>query len=226
MKTALYKLDLGASTIPVRFVRARNARRYILRVLPGNVARVTIPRGGSLDYARQFLRRNTAWLEKQLRHTARDWEHGDQVLLHGTLHTLRILPDPITPVAFLAGFSIALRPGQPVRPQIEQHMASWAAAELIPLTRARAAAHDLEVLRVRIGNQRTRWGSCSTSKTISLNWRLIQAPPHVRDYIILHELMHLREMNHSSRFWAHVARACPDYMEAEKWLRKNSQLLR
>ena len=94
MKTALYKLDLGASTVPVRFVRTPNARRYILRLLPENVARVTIPRGGSLEYAREFLRRNTAWLEKQLRHSAADWQHGTSILLHGTPHPLRILPDP------------------------------------------------------------------------------------------------------------------------------------
>ena len=226
MKTALYKLDVGASSIPVRFVRARNARRYILRLLPDNIARVTIPHGGSLEYAREFLRRNSSWLEKQLRQAVTDWQHGTQVLIHGTPHTLRILADPSTPLAFLGGSSIVLRPGQPIRPQIEQHLATLAAAELVPLTLTRAREHQLEVLRVRIGNQRTRWGSCSTSKTISLNWRLIQAPPHVREYIIIHELMHLREMNHSPRFWAHVAHACPNYLQAESWLRKNSHLLR
>ena len=61
--------------------------------------------------------------------------------------------------------------------------------------------------------------------SISLNWRLVQVPESVRDYIILHELMHLREMNHSPRYWAHVAAVCPDYMESEAWLRARSGLL-
>ena len=74
-------------------------------------------------------------------------------------------------------------------------------------------------------SQRSRWGSCSAKRTISLNWRLIQAPPFVRGYIILHELMHLREMNHSDRFWAAVAEVCPDWREAERWIKRNGALV-
>ena len=68
--------------------------------------------------------------------------------------------------------------------------------------------------------------SCSRRGTISLNWRLIQTPESVRDYIIIHELMHLWEMNHSARFWTRVADACPTYLDSELWLRKNARLLR
>jgi len=77
-----------------------------------------------------------------------------------------------------------------------------------------------------VRNQRSRWGSCSHRGSISLNWRLIQAPPFVRDYILLHELMHLREMNHSPRFWSEVESVCPYYQVAERWLKAHSRLLR
>jgi len=76
------------------------------------------------------------------------------------------------------------------------------------------------VKRVTVRGQRTRWGSCSRRGTISLNWRLIQTPEDVRDYIILHELAHLRQMNHSDRFWREVERLCPDYRSAERWLKQ------
>jgi predicted metal-dependent hydrolase len=59
-----------------------------------------------------------------------------------------------------------------------------------------------------------------------LNWRLIQTPPFVRDYIFLHELMHLRQMNHSARFWREVESVCPGYAAAEKWVQQNSALLK
>ena len=72
-----------------------------------------------------------------------------------------------------------------------------------------------------VRNQRSRWGSCSRRGTISLNWRLVQTPDLVRDYIIHHELMHLREMNHSARFWARVEEVCPGWREAERWLKRN-----
>jgi len=88
-----------------------------------------------------------------------------------------------------------------------------------------AALHNLPVRRVTVRNQRSRWGSCSRRGTISLNWRLVQAPDFVRDYIVLHELAHLKEMNHSRRYWGEVARLCPDFPAAECWLKQHSILL-
>jgi len=101
-----------------------------------------------------------------------------------------------------------------------------AARELPVRTLELAAWHNFTVRRVTVRNQRSRWGSCSRRGTISLNWRLIQAPPFVRDYIVLHELAHLKEMNHSRRFWREVARLCPDFADAERWLKQHSGLLR
>jgi hypothetical protein len=77
-----------------------------------------------------------------------------------------------------------------------------------------------------VRSQKSRWGSCSRRGTISLNWRLIQTPAFVSDYICLHELMHLRQMNHSPRFWREMERVCPDYRMAERWLKEHSGLLR
>lgn len=88
-----------------------------------------------------------------------------------------------------------------------------------------AAQHGERVDRVVVRNQRSRWGSCSTRRTISLNWRLVLMPPDVRDYVILHELMHLRHPNHSRAFWREVATVCPTWREAERWLRNNGQKL-
>ena len=89
-----------------------------------------------------------------------------------------------------------------------------------------AALHNVSVHRITVRNQRSRWGSCSRQGTISLNWRLIQAPDHVQEYIILHELMHRREPNHSQRYWQQVAAVCPDYAQAESWLKQHRGLMR
>ena len=83
----------------------------------------------------------------------------------------------------------------------------------------------MDVKHVTVRNQRSRWGSCSGTGTISLNWRLVQTPDSVRDYIIYHELAHLREMNHSDRFWARVAETCPGWREAERWLKRHGSLV-
>src|SRR5207237_3978470 len=98
-----------------------------------------------------------------------------------------------------------------------------AASELIRRTRELAAQTSSEISRITIRGQRTRWGSCSRRRAISLNWRLIQTPAFVVDYIILHELMHLRQMNHSKRFWDEVEKVCPGWREAENWIRKHGR---
>jgi predicted metal-dependent hydrolase len=97
--------------------------------------------------------------------------------------------------------------------------------ELPEALRQLADAHGLTVSRVSVRNQRSRWGSCSPSGHICLNWRLLLMPEPVREYVLIHELMHLRRLDHSRVFWKLVAAACPAYEESRKWLRANGQFL-
>jgi predicted metal-dependent hydrolase len=94
-------------------------------------------------------------------------------------------------------------------------------AQLVAL----AEQHQISVGRISIRNQRTRWGACSPSGSITLNWRLIQVPDFVREYVLLHELMHRRELNHSRRFWRLVAACCPRMREARAWLKEEGKTL-
>ena len=71
-----------------------------------------------------------------------------------------------------------------------------------------------------LSNAKSRWGSCNSKQEIRLNWRLIQAPPHIINYVICHELAHLKEMNHSRKFWAIVEKIYPEYLQAEKDLKQ------
>lgn len=89
-----------------------------------------------------------------------------------------------------------------------------------------AHLHGLQVDRISIRSQRTRWGSCGKDGHICLNWRLVRMPDAVRDYVLIHELMHLRRMDHSPAFWTLVADACPGYREARAWLRRHGPSLR
>ena len=79
--------------------------------------------------------------------------------------------------------------------------------------------------RVSVKDQKSLWGSCSRAGNLNFSWRLRLAPPEVLDYVVVHELAHRLEMNHSPRFWAHVARLCPDYKARRKWLRLNGEAL-
>ncbi len=216
------------------FIRNAQARRYILRVLPDGTARVTIPRRGSRKEAERFAAAHQDWIARQrlrraeqARHPARrPWQDGDTVLFHGIPTALRRVTD---------GGCAALRFGDRLLPHkddaqhplavVRAHLRDEARRTLPPRLLALAEAHGLGVTRVTIRNQRSRWGSCSSSGAISLNWRLIQMPERVRDYVLLHELMHLRQPNHSRRFWALVADVCPDYQDSRRWLRAHEPQL-
>lgn len=78
---------------------------------------------------------------------------------------------------------------------------------------------------IRIGDQKTRWGSCSNNGTLSFSWRLMLAPPHVLDYVVIHEICHLTYMDHSKNFWDLVSVYDPDYKEHRKWLKENGDSL-
>ena len=100
-----------------------------------------------------------------------------------------------------------------------------AEAELLPRLRIWAEKAGVTYNRVTIRSQKTRWGSCSARGNLSLNCLLMLCPGEAADYVMVHELCHRREMNHSARFWAEVARVMPDYPAARAWLRKNGPAL-
>jgi predicted metal-dependent hydrolase len=95
-----------------------------------------------------------------------------------------------------------------------------ASRELPARLLALAAKFELRVSRVSVRNQQWRWGSCSPTGHICLNWRLVMMPDWVCDYVLIHELMHLKRLDHSPKFWKLVGAACPRYEEARVWLRR------
>jgi predicted metal-dependent hydrolase len=107
---------------------------------------------------------------------------------------------------------------------VERQLRQQAARDLPARLRDLAAQHGYAVGPVTVRAQRSRWGSCSPTGRISLNWRLVQLPPSVSDYVMLHELAHLTHLNHSARFWKEVERICPWHREARAWLRGNARL--
>lgn len=225
-------LTVNGRRIPLLLVRNPRARRYILRLRPEGRARVTIPRGGSAAAARQFAERNTEWLEQQLQRQAarplrpQEWLIGTEILFRGERVKIEAGVNGEEGGIRLGGERVKVpNPCPDLRPLLERHLWRLAAKELPPRVLEYAALHQLPVRRVTVRNQRSRWGSCSRRGTISLNWRLIQAPPFVRDYLILHELCHVIEMNHSRCFWREVERVCPDFAKAESWLKRHGSLL-
>ena len=144
------------------------------------------------------------------------------MMLRGELVTMEVGVDARgRRIVRYAERTVPLNGAVDLRGSIEDDLRTLAREELGRRLQALAADHGLKVSGVTIRNQRSRWGSCSRAGRIALNYRLVQMPPHVRDYVLLHELMHLKEQNHSRRFWRLVEAACPDFRLAERWLRRH-----
>lgn len=214
------------------FVRSLRARHYRLTLRKDGVAVATVPARGSEREARAFVEQHRGWLARaRARHArkprvAEVWTVGTHVLWRGELTEIRSASAGEHPAVCLAAdvFRVPSPEGD-LRARLEAQFARRAKIELPARTWELAAETGADVKHVTVRNQRSRWGSCSAGGTISLNWRLVQTPDSVRDYIIYHELMHRREMNHSARFWARVQEVCPWWRDAEKWLKRNGSLL-
>jgi predicted metal-dependent hydrolase len=175
------------------------------------------------DHARWVVRKLSEWSEK--RAPGRRWESGESLMFLGQPLRLAVASG-MQGVA--AGTSDTLHISTP-RTQPD-HVAALARAWLrtqalsdfaVRVERYRLAMR-LPAVDIRLSNARTRWGSCHINGHILLNWRLIQMPARLIDYVVVHELAHLREMNHSPRFWAVVAREIPDYAARRREIRRDA----
>ena len=221
-------IQVGLKSVPLFFVHNPKARRYLLRLRADGVARVTVPRRGSISTAKEFVVKNVGWLEQQIQRLeaqpkTTEWRLGTEIHFRG--EQVKIEVETVGQIRFGSELLNLHDVSVDLRPAIQKRLRKLAQKELPARVMELAALHAIEVSRVSVRNQKSRWGSCSRKGTISLNWRLIQTPVFVQDYIILHELAHRRQMNHSDKFWLEVERLCPDYLMAERWLKSNRLIL-
>ncbi len=225
-------MEAGGRHLPVSFKVNRRAKKYLIYVRRTAEISVTIPRYGSALGAAKFLAQQNQWIERAWRKIEAQGqargrlEPGSKVWFRGSLAVIQTEPEG-NRARVLAGDELCglADPGQDFRTVVENRLKEIARNELPVRVTELAALHGSRVQTVAVRNQRTMWGSCSRRGAISLNWRLAHVPQAVRDYVIVHELMHLREMNHSARFWALVKGACPDFEQYRRWLKENGRAL-
>ncbi|MEO8481611.1 MAG: SprT family zinc-dependent metalloprotease [Acidobacteriota bacterium] len=210
-------ITIDGRVLSIVIARHRWARRYVARVTPGGEVRLTVPRGASIAAGLAFVEREAAWVGSEWRRVRQrtEWGHGTELRYRGELVTL-VRDDAMIAVGAVR-FRCAV--DEDPRAVLERHWRAEAARELPARCLALAEARGLRPESVRVRNQRSRWGACSGRGAITLNWRLLQMPPDVADYVMLHELAHLRQPNHSRRFWREVESLCPGWRSAERWLK-------
>lgn len=216
----------GAPGVTVLLRRSRQARRLSLRVsqLDGRVT-LSMPLSLPLSQAQRFLTERTEWVRAALRDVAGQEviRPGAQVLWQG--QTLQIAEAKVrTPQIDAAQLLV---PPDPDHSRTARKVAAFlrfaAQQRLTAASDRYAAALGRGYRQISLRDTRSRWGSCTADGRLMYSWRLIMAPPDVLDYVAAHEIAHLAEMNHSARFWAHVARLMPDYPHHRAWLRQHGR---
>ena len=220
-------LCLGDKVISYTIKRSRR-RGSITLTIDEQGLRVGAPWPAGQRAIENQVRRHGAWVLRKIaewqerRAPPRRWQDGETLMLLGEPLRLTLAPAPRTAGRdgdrLLVGAS-AHRPPD----EIAKQVIAWLRDRALECFHARATHYRpllaVPAPEIRLSNARTRWGSCHGNGRVSLNWRLIQVPLALVDYVIVHELAHLREMNHSPRFWQTVGRVIPDYTARKREIR-------
>lgn len=215
-----------STAIPYSVRRSDRARRVRVTVHPGGEVEVVLPRRAREREAAVAIVQLRPWIERRLAEAvevrARVAARGATVPYLG--RSLALVAEAGRTRAHRRGDRL-LVPAGDAEPALERWYRRAARAEVVPRLDAAAAALGASYRSLRIANQRTRWGSCSATGAMSLNWRLLLAPEEVLDYVIWHEACHLVHLDHSPRFWALLERHRPGYREDKAWLRRHGATL-
>jgi predicted metal-dependent hydrolase len=206
--------------------RSERARRIRVTVDAAGVE-VVLPRRAAQREAAAAVRELEPWIRRRLREVDHAQQavaaRGDAVPYLGELLQVRTVPGRTR--VHRRGAVLWAPAGAQRTPALERWYRRTARAEIAPRLDRACALAGLSYSTLTIRGQRTRWASCSRTGAMSFNWRLLLAPEEVLDYVVWHEVCHLEVMDHSPRFWALLARWCPDYREHSRWLRRHGQTL-
>jgi predicted metal-dependent hydrolase len=236
------QIRLGDRTLTYQLRRSARRRTIAIAIDPQEGLVVYSPLRVDVAGLQQFLLEKSRWIlrhaakldEARARAPAVQWEPGGHLPYRGGVLTLAVIPGAMRGTVALEGDTLTVRtpPEDGLIPEAERirhWVVGWlrtqAAAAIEERVRALYPLVQREPRTVRVREQKRRWGSCSVHGALNFNWRLILAPPDVLDYVVVHELCHLQELNHSPRFWEWVGRILPEYRTPRAWLRHNGILL-
>lgn len=232
------RIRLGESEVSYYIRYSKKAKRPALKIDVKSGLEVILPERHGAVKPEQLIKSRESWVLAGLERAAllkeqierRSSEENRVVLYLGQEYSMvKIIRKDVSPSVKKDDDRFYVTVPDDTREKTEAVLEKWYRNEAQKIFNERARAigdkMKLKYNRVFVRSQKTRWGSCSRLKNLSFNWRLVMAPAQVIDYLVIHEMAHIMEMNHSVNFWRLVEGACPDYRAPRKWLRENGQML-
>ena len=218
-----FVLETRHGPLPVTLKRMKRARRISVRLHPkerGVI--VTLPARASLRAARDFAESARGWVEAQMDKTpqAASFAADASFPLRGAPCRIVHCPER-RDVRYEDGVLLVGGGAEFLARRVRDWLKARARTTLTARTAEHASRLGARITRITLRDTRSRWGSASHTGALSFSWRLILAPEAVLEYVAAHEVAHLREMNHSPRFWRLVEELCPQYESARRWLRRH-----
>lgn len=251
LRKQLYPSDPPAAPVhtvsdetgPIEFRVTRNSRRKHVSAYwqPKTGLEVRAPTGISMEQIEQFVLDNAGLIRGRTEEMAeeagpqRRWVSGETLWLQGEELALDVVPHKSTNRARRDGDRLVVRVAEDaraadiphiVRDEVVRFLSKQAATQVDRRLPELADCVGVRPGRITIKDMKSRHGSCSAGGNISIAYRVVMAPPEVLDYVIVHELCHIRHPNHSKAFWSLVAEMMPDYERPKQWLKDNGELLR
>lgn len=229
--TQIIKLGKGSEELEVTVRLSLKAKRVCIRITPHNEVELILPSPRYFAKAHLFLIEKELWIRNKLRNikpTLPISEKPRTISIFGQEHELVLNDQTINQPIVILNKQIII--SHVVADNKISSIISFYLKKLMKLEVEKYASLKAEELKVKysritIKDTTSRWGSCSTSGALSFSWRLIFAPRNVMEYVVVHELCHLIEMNHSYRFWQLVGKIYPSYSGARLWLKKHGKIL-
>jgi len=214
----------GGHPVKVRLEVNAKARRLIIRLDERKREAVAVaPSSRQIEAAAAFAAERVDWISTRLQHLPEitRFEHGETFQLRGEDCRITLKGEGRIAKVLPGKPRILAIPGDPdtTSARVTRFLKKQAKADLTASVARHCKTLKVEVAGISVKDTRSRWGSCTADGQLAFSWRLIMAPPEVLDYVAAHECAHLREMNHSAKFWALVARCCPDWQRQRAWLR-------
>lgn len=215
--------------------RSPSRKKVTITVERDRTVIVHAPVNVSEESIRRLVDRKRQWLFEKLQHDqkyqplphppGKELVNGESALYLGRSYRIQLVDSEATDVRFAGKFLIPRSQARHRRQVLRQWYVERAGLKIPPRVRSHAKSLGVTYQQVKIVDNRYRWGSCTVKNNLNFNWRLIKAPMFVLDYVVIHELAHLLEANHTPRFWSIIHAQTTAMERARKWLRDNGQCL-